>query len=628
MRDFAMRLIASGFLAVAAGFLATGESLAQTRYAAVVGVESYPEAVGSAPGAAADAALISERLRRQGFKVVTEINADQAAIKRSVFWLNDQLAAAGPDAVGLFYFAGHGFRLDGRTFLVASDTRTNDALAASGSAIDAEFVLQRLDAGGNAPNFLIIDASGSNGLISRFNLEPGLDAVDPPAGGMVVLSNYPGRLAPARQAGVSSFGAAIAELINSDAAHFSTAIQTLREAVSVKSNGARYAWTAGRVKEDFSFRDSNAENDVSASAGLGRAEPRLAVAATPSVALSKNNSERDLASDQALYVNVFFGTDRVVRMNGGTPTFLAESSPLLSYGVTSVTIPPKHDSADAPSPRWWRYEYSPGSQSEVIQLGTSLRSEEAFFDELRGAVSASDEKQAFVFIHGFNSDFDAAARRTAQLHRDLRFDGAPIFYSWASRGEGTPLAYNRDAAAVDRTVPKLERFLTLVADRTGANKVHLIGHSTGNRALMQALDQIAQNKSTDEGEPFSELILSAPDIDKGAFQDLSRRAMATVERMTMYASRNDQSLKVSRSWNGFPRAGDTVDGVMVLESLQTIDASDVRTELFGGGQDYFSGDRSILADIRQVLTTGADPIERGLEVRQLPPGDAQYWIIR
>ena len=33
-------------------------------------------------------------------------------------------------------------------------------------------------------------------------------------------------------------------------------------------------------------------------------------------------------------------------------------------------------------------------------------------------------RQAFVFLHGYNVTFEAAAYRTAQIAYDLRFDGA------------------------------------------------------------------------------------------------------------------------------------------------------------------------------------------------------------
>ena len=48
--------------------------------------------------------------------------------------------------------------------------------------------------------------------------------------------------------------------------------------------------------------------------------------------------------------------------------------------------------------------------------------------------SSNFKNEALVFIHGFNTEFDAALFRTAQIAYDLGFDGAPFLYSWPSGG--------------------------------------------------------------------------------------------------------------------------------------------------------------------------------------------------
>ncbi|WP_429550866.1 alpha/beta hydrolase [Paraburkholderia sp. MM5477-R1] len=45
-----------------------------------------------------------------------------------------------------------------------------------------------------------------------------------------------------------------------------------------------------------------------------------------------------------------------------------------------------------------------------------------------------------LFIRGFKVGFVDAARRTAQMAYDLGFDGAPVFFSWPSQGQFSPLA--------------------------------------------------------------------------------------------------------------------------------------------------------------------------------------------
>src|SRR4029079_11064047 len=50
----------------------------------------------------------------------------------------------------------------------------------------------------------------------------------------------------------------------------------------------------------------------------------------------------------------------------------------------------------------------------------------------RLAASKSFKDHAIVFVHGYNTSFDNALYRTAQIAYDLHFDGAPFVYSWPS----------------------------------------------------------------------------------------------------------------------------------------------------------------------------------------------------
>ena len=90
-----------------------------------------------------------------------------------------------------------------------------------------------------------------------------------------------------------------------------------------------------------------------------------------------------------------------------------------------------------------------------------------------------------LFIHGFRVSFDEAAKRTAQLSFDLRFPGVPMFYSWASAGSLG--GYLADQSSVEWTVPHFQEFLWYAATELGAESIHVIAHSLGNRALIRAL---------------------------------------------------------------------------------------------------------------------------------------------
>ncbi len=64
----------------------------------------------------------------------------------------------------------------------------------------------------------------------------------------------------------------------------------------------------------------------------------------------------------------------------------------------------------------------------------------------RLAQSQRFKDHAVVFIHGYNTSFDFAIYRTAQVAYDLKFDGAAFAYSWPSGGGLASYTYDRESS--------------------------------------------------------------------------------------------------------------------------------------------------------------------------------------
>ena len=173
----------------------------------------------------------------------------------------------------------------------------------------------------------------------------------------------------------------------------------------------------------------------------------------------------------------------------------------------------------------------------------SIRTPAAFFTELSQIIAKGDKKTAFVFIHGFNVAFEAAVKRTAQLNRDMKFPGVPILYSWAS-GAAKRL-YAKDEETVALTVDRLVAFLKKLTETSGAAEIHLIAHSMGNRALINALKGLQVPSSTAR-KPFKQVVLTAPDVPRQDAEKFIAAANANAERVTLYASNRDRALLLSR----------------------------------------------------------------------------------
>jgi esterase/lipase superfamily enzyme len=200
----------------------------------------------------------------------------------------------------------------------------------------------------------------------------------------------------------------------------------------------------------------------------------------------------------------------------------------------------------------------------------------------------------------------------------LSFTGAPIVYSWPSRG--TFVGYPHDATTSEQSIARLKAFLLDVARRTPAKTIHLIGHSMGNRPLTRAVADLA---GAPEAAKFRYLILAAPDIDAVVFREqIAPHLTRDGRRITLYANSKDNALLASKVFNGAIRAGDSTDP-LTFPGIDTIDASNVITDFLG----HSTFVPSVLMDIFSLLRDGRPPGDR-FAMEPAPRTNPTFWMFR
>ena len=299
-------------------------------------------------------------------------------------------------------------------------------------------------------------------------------------------------------------------------------------------------------------------------------------------------------------IPVFYATDR--NRSSVTPLTYGSSrdgADRLHLGRFDVTIPRDHRMGDVERPNIWSF-WTEDPARHLTFVGRSELGYGDFYSGISAVLSKSQatEKAVFVFIHGFNVSFEDAVYQTAQMAYDLSFDGAPILYSWPSVHE--LIDYRIDEKNNDWTVEHLRWFLEDVRAKSGAQVVHLIAHSMGNRPLVRALDAMASVPSSPNTRArLGEIVLTAPDVDAGFFSQIARRLTTRGKRMTLYASGNDVALEAAHKYDTFQRAGDTMPQVVVLPGIDTIDASLVQTGYVN--HSYFRENRSVISDLYYLI---------------------------
>ncbi len=337
-------------------------------------------------------------------------------------------------------------------------------------------------------------------------------------------------------------------------------------------------------------------------------------------------------------VPVFYGTDRLRQggPQGGLKRVVygSERARRLELGRALVTVPAAHRVPSIERPFALRvphfqlvlYEQGEDPTRHFTIKELQVLPQERFLALVRErlGMSRAFKEQAVVFVHGFNTAFDHALYRAAQIAYDLQFDGAAFLYSWPSGGGVIGYAHDRESAT--QAEPFLKEFLTLVVAETGAKSVSVIAHSMGNLPLLGVLRELGP--SLPAGVRLNEVILAAPDVDRDVFSNLVAGLTRYGRGITLYCSANDRAMSVSRQFaGGVPRAGDVpADGPVIVPGIDTIDVTGTSTDLLALNHSTYAERSALLNDIGLLLQTGERPPEKRVPILQkVRTARGEFW---
>jgi len=137
-----------------------------------------------------------EPLAKVGCEVTQLVDATESQMEDGFAAHGARLKAAGPEAVGMIYFAGHGVQSQGLNYLVPVDARPRSEQDLWRQAPRLGDALRYVEAAGNRVNFVILDACRDNPLPSATRSGAGGLAERKPARGLLIsYSTAPGYVA-------------------------------------------------------------------------------------------------------------------------------------------------------------------------------------------------------------------------------------------------------------------------------------------------------------------------------------------------------------------------------------------------------------------------------------------------
>jgi esterase/lipase superfamily enzyme len=269
---------------------------------------------------------------------------------------------------------------------------------------------------------------------------------------------------------------------------------------------------------------------------------------------------------------------------------------------------------------------NPPDAAETRASGT------AFARQINRQLALSGNKDIFIYVHGYNVDFEYPVLVAKELQHFLGYQGAFISYGWAA----TPnrFAYFKDLETADATRRNLRELLGFLSKNTNVRRINLIGYSAGSRLVFETLYQVALMKKSGARDlpRLGRVVLVGSDLDRQYFaQSLADGLLDAADNLSIYMSGTDSALAMSSLIYGRNRLGQVLQEGEVsaaqqqtlseFRNLSLIDVTDAEAADAGNGHWYFRSSPWASSDIFVSMLRSTPPETRGLVRR---PGAALW----
>src|SRR5262245_302765 len=192
---------------------------AEKRIALLIGNQGYGTQIGRLSNPHNDVALLDKTLKRLEFDVTTVRDANLGGLHQAVNAYARKLQAAGLNAVGFFYYSGHGAADGDTNYLIPVDVKTTDTGELWDQSLRLIEITRKLKPeAGNATHFVVFDAcrntlkltrAGSRSLVQSKGFVP----VAQESGMLIAYSTAEGELASDIGDGAGLYAKVLAEEI-------------------------------------------------------------------------------------------------------------------------------------------------------------------------------------------------------------------------------------------------------------------------------------------------------------------------------------------------------------------------------------------------------------------------------
>ena len=238
-------------------------------------------------------------------------------------------------------------------------------------------------------------------------------------------------------------------------------------------------------------------------------------------------------SAAAKTVTVLVATTRQ-RQQADENVFTNSRALTLNYAEFTISIPPNHKPGEI--------ELGAGDPATSFVTVDQRLLDKVGFEARLAQLKTVKGANVGVFVHGFNTNFQEALFRLAQMAGDADVDGVPVLFAWPSRASVTGYVADRDSVAYSRDY--LSDLLTTLAMDAHGGRITLFGHSMGGWLTVETLRELRLAGKTQVIERLN-VVLAAPDIDVDVFRTQVSVIGPLKPPVTVLVSKDDRALSFS-----------------------------------------------------------------------------------
>jgi hypothetical protein len=198
-----------------------------------------------------DARAMARALGQSGFKVIIKENAGQKEMLQALRDFGDSLKKGG---IGLFYYAGHGMQIKGKNYLIPVDANIEREDEVAYTSVDANQVLDKMEAAGNRMNIVILDACRNNPFARSFrSTAGGLAQMEAPVGTLIAFSTAPGSIASDGNGANGLYTQHLLSAMNEPGSKIEDVFKRVRKNVRQDTDSKQIPWESTSLEGDFVF---------------------------------------------------------------------------------------------------------------------------------------------------------------------------------------------------------------------------------------------------------------------------------------------------------------------------------------------------------------------------------------